>query len=153
MLYAVETALQMHITELSEPLRELYVTAYTLTSTAEYIHRNTAKKLPTIFHLYQPNATEKDFYELELASSGVTRSYMAKPCDMYFPMEQKLRRYLGCCFRIYDVPREKYEPVIEAVLRTDLHTEAEKIIAETVAKAEAGFDALLEETQPHHGSL
>lgn len=85
MLYAVETALQMHITELSEPLRELYVTAYTLTSTAEYIHRNTAKKLPTIFHLYQPNATEKDFYELELASSGVTRSYMAKPCDMYFP--------------------------------------------------------------------
>lgn len=51
MLYAVETALQMHITELSEPLRELYVTAYTLTSTAEYIHRNTAKKLPAIFHL------------------------------------------------------------------------------------------------------
>ena len=153
MLYAVETALQMHITELSEPLRELYVTAYTLTSTAEYIHRNTAKKLPAIFHPYQPNATEKDFYELELASSGVTRSYMAKPCDMYFPMEQKLRRYLGCCFRIYDVPREKYEPVIEAVLRTDLHTEAEKIIAETVAKAEAGFEALLEETQPHHGSL
>ena len=49
MLYAVETALQMHITELSEPLRELYVTAYTLTSTAEYIHRNTAKKLPAIF--------------------------------------------------------------------------------------------------------
>ena len=47
----------------------------------------------------------------------------------------------------------EYEPVIEAVLRTDLHTEAEKIIAETVAKAEAGFEALLEETQPHHGSL
>lgn len=30
MLYGMETALQMHIVELSEPLRELYVTAYTL---------------------------------------------------------------------------------------------------------------------------
>ena len=30
LLYAVETAIQLHIAELTEPLRELYVTAYTL---------------------------------------------------------------------------------------------------------------------------
>ena len=30
MLYGIETALQMYITELSEPLRELYVMAYSL---------------------------------------------------------------------------------------------------------------------------
>ena len=38
MLYGLETALQMHIVELSEPLRELYVSAYTLPSTAAYIN-------------------------------------------------------------------------------------------------------------------
>lgn len=42
-LYSVETALQLHITELSEPLRELYVAAYTLPTTAEYIITQTAK--------------------------------------------------------------------------------------------------------------
>ena len=32
LLYAVETALQLHIAELTEPLRELYVTGYSLPS-------------------------------------------------------------------------------------------------------------------------
>lgn len=44
LVYAVETALQMYITELSEPLRELYVMAYSLPTTSEYIYQNTAKK-------------------------------------------------------------------------------------------------------------
>ena len=38
MLYGIETALQMYITELSEPLRELYVMAYSLPTTCEYIY-------------------------------------------------------------------------------------------------------------------
>ena len=33
-LYAVETALQLHIAELTEPLRERYVMAYTLPTTS-----------------------------------------------------------------------------------------------------------------------
>ena len=139
MLYAMETALQMHITELSEPLRELYVTAYTLTSTAEYIHQNTAKKLSAIFHLYQPNATEKDFYELELASSGVTRSYMAKPCDMYFPMEQKLRRFLSCGMTIYGVDQEKQQEVIDQVLKMDLKSVADQLLAQAMAQSQEEF--------------
>ena len=40
LLYAVETALQLHIAELTEPLRELYVTGYSLPTTSAYIfHR------------------------------------------------------------------------------------------------------------------
>ena len=38
-LYSVETALQLHITELSEPLRELYVTAYTLPQQNTLLHK------------------------------------------------------------------------------------------------------------------
>ena len=38
LLYAAETAMQMHLAELSEPLRELYVTAYTLPSTSRFIY-------------------------------------------------------------------------------------------------------------------
>ena len=37
-LYAVETAIQLHIAELSEPLRDLYVTGYSLPTTSAYIY-------------------------------------------------------------------------------------------------------------------
>lgn len=40
LLYGLETGLQLHITELSEPLRELYVTAYSLPSTSDYIYKS-----------------------------------------------------------------------------------------------------------------
>lgn len=52
---------------------------------------------------------------------------MAKKCDMYFTMEDKLRRFLKCCFTLYKVPEGKQE----------------KIIADTVKKAEEGFESVL----------
>ena len=142
LLYALETGLQLHITELSEPLRELYVATYSLPSTSEYVYQNTTEKLIKIFAPYIPEAQEKDFYELEIASASITRGFMARPCDLYFTMERKLRRYLSCCFRIYKVPQEVYAPVIEAALRRDLKSDAEKIIAATVQRAELGFEQM-----------
>ena len=142
LLYALETGLQLHITELSEPLRELYVATYSLPSTSEYVYQNTTEKLIKIFAPYLPEAQEKDFYELEIASASITRGFMARPCDLYFTMERKLRRYLSCCFRIYKVPQEVYTPVIEAALRRDLKSDAEKIIAATVQRAEFGFEQM-----------
>ncbi len=146
MLYATETALQMHIAELSEPIREMYVMAYSLPSTSEYICKHVVDKLELIFSSYLPNAEKKDFYELELGSSGVTRSFMAKKCDMYFTMEQKLRRFLTCCFKLYDVPQEDFQPVIDEVLKLDLHTVAENLVAETIHKAEIGFQSVMAES-------
>lgn len=95
LVYAVETALQMYITELSEPLRELYVMAYSLPTTSEYIYQNTAKKVGALFKDYVPGAQEKDFYEMDIASAGVMRGFMAKHCDLYFTIDQKLKRFLG----------------------------------------------------------
>ena len=132
MMYAVETALQMHLAELSESMRDLYVTAYSLPSTAAYIYRNTAKRLQTIFSPYLPSLQEKDFYELDIASGGITRGFMAMPCDLYFTMEQKLRRYLDCCFKLYDVPKEQREAVIEQVVQMDLRPAAIAMVKEMI---------------------
>ncbi len=68
-LYAVETALQLHIAELTEPLRELYVMAYSLPTTTDYLYHGTAKRLQTIFAAYLPDAEPKDFYEMEISVS------------------------------------------------------------------------------------
>lgn len=144
LLYAVETALQLHIAELTEPLRELYVTAYSLPSTSAYIYRSTAERLQGIFGEYLPHAQAKDFYEMEIASAGIMRSFMAVPCDLYFTAEVKIARFLDCALKLYNVPEEKRAAVTAAVLRLDLHAMAADIIQKTVQQAEKGFEALTE---------
>ena len=141
-MYSVETALQLHIAELTEPLRELYVMAYSLPTTSAYIYRSTAKRLQGIFGKYLPDAQEKDFYETDIASAGVMRGFMSVPCDLYFTMEAKIRRFLECSLKLYNVPPEQRTAITEAVLQMDLHTMARGIIQKTVQQAEAGFEAL-----------
>lgn len=142
MVYGVETSLQMYITELSEPLRELYVVAYSLPTTSEYIYVSTASKLQELFKEYMGDAQLKDYYEMDIASSSITRGFMAKRCGLYFTMEDKLRRFLSCCFTLYRVPEQKQMQVIEQILKMDLKTMAEHTIAETVRRAEAGFESI-----------
>ena len=144
LLYAVETALQLHIAELSEPLRELYVMAYSLPTTSEYIYRVTSERLQRIFGPYLPGAQPKDFYEMEIASAGIMRSFMAVPCGLYFTIEAKITRFLDCALKLYDIPPEKRRTVTAQVLALDLHTMATDIIQKTVQQAEEGFDALTE---------
>lgn len=143
MLYGIETALQMYITELSEPLRELYVMAYSLPTTCEYIYNNTAERLSVIFANYLPEAEKKDFYEMDIASGGITRGFMAKHCHLYFKIEDKIRRHLQCCFTLYQVPKEKQDAVIDAVLEVDLQSIAQKLIEDTIVQAHRGFEAVM----------
>ena len=100
-VYAVETCIQLTLTELNENLREIYIEAYTHEEAAEYIHRQTARELHRIFGTYQPELTVEDFYACELGSAGLMRGYMARECDRYFPLEKKLDFFLTMSLRGY----------------------------------------------------
>lgn len=141
LVYGVETALQLHICEMSESLRDVYVSAYTLPRTSEYIYQSTAKELAQIFAEYMPDAAESDFYELEIASGSIMRGYMTRKCDIYFTMERKLRVFLSASLKLYDVPADKREGVIDRVLAMDIGEMAQSLVAQTVKTAEAGFGA------------
>lgn len=146
MVYCLETSLQIYITELSEPLREIYVMAYTLPSTTEYILKSTAVQIKAIFSPFMPDAEDKDFYEMDIASGSIMRGFMARKCDMYFTVQKKISRFLECCLKLYDVPKEKRASLIEAVLAFDLHSEAKRLIDEIIAKAETGLEKAIEST-------
>lgn len=143
LLYAAETALQLHIAELSEALREIYVMAYSLPTTSEYIYKNMIGRIKQSFSPYLPDAYEKDFYEMEIASAGITRSFMAKHCDLYFPINRKIQRCLQCCFMIYHVPQETQETTFEAVLQMQLRAMAETVIAKTALLAEERLSSMM----------
>ena len=127
----------------TEPLRELYVTAYTLPSTAAYINEGMEKKLAAIFGGYLPKATENDWAALELATSGIMRSFMSAPCTEDYPMAAKLRNYLSCCYKLFEVPRAHYEPFIDQIVRIDLTKTAQDIIDETVRQVDEGYEAAM----------
>lgn len=140
LVYCVETAMQLHICELGEPLRDLYTSAYTLPTTSDFIYRSTAQELRLIFGKYLPDAAQSDFYELDLVSGGVMRGLMARKCDMYFTIEKKITLFLQCALKIYDVPAQEREAVIPQVLAMDLAAMARSTVENTVRLAQAGFD-------------
>lgn len=120
MLYAVETALQLTVTELNDHLREIYVEAYSQPHIAEYIYQKTSSKLYDIFGSYLPEYSVSDFYEIDIGTAGIMRAYMSRPCDKYFSLEKKLERFLRMSLSAYNVPKEEQDEVIAKVLSMDI---------------------------------
>ena len=127
-VYALETALQLALTELSENLRDIYVEAYTFPATAEIIHRSTTAELQAAFGAYLPGCAESDFYEMELGTAGMMRGYMARRCDQYFTLERKIRRFLSMSLSVFQVPAQEREQIIAFVAEIDIRAEARKVM-------------------------
>ena len=128
--YAVETAIQMTLTELNENLREIYIEAYTQKEASEFIFRETAKELYQIFGPYQPELTARDFYDMEIGSASIMRGYMTHPCDEELTLEKKLRLFLTMSLRAYNVPKEETEQAIRFVEGLDIRTISEQVMQE-----------------------
>ena len=126
--YAVETAIQLTLTELNENLREIYIEAYSLPNTAEYIHLKTAEKLKEIFSPYLPDHSDNDFYELEIGTAGLIRNYMSKKCDIRFPLSRKLDRFLTSSMRVFKVPEAEIQDAVAFVSRQDMKAIAGEVI-------------------------
>ena len=126
--YAVETAIQMTLTELNENLREIYIEAYTQKEASDYIFRETAKELYQIFSPYQPELTEQDFYFMEIGSAGIMRAYMAHPCDASMTLAKKLRCFLTMSLRAYKVPEEDIRQVLAFVKSLDIRAVSQRVM-------------------------
>lgn len=128
--YAVESALQLYMAENREEVREMAAAAYTLPTTSELIYRKAAQRLSELFQPYNPDWEERDFYEREIASGSIMRGYMARPCDLYFTMERKMRVFLETTLTIYHVPEEKAGEAMQFLSGFDFEDIAERAIEE-----------------------
>lgn len=138
--YAVETSIQLALTELNENLRELYIESYTHPDTAEYIYLQTTSELKNIFAPYLSDHSESDFYDMEIGTSGLMRSYMAKRCDIHFPLQRKLECFLTAAMRVYRVPEEDQEKVLAFIAVLDIEAVASEIVQKVFAMLEMKFD-------------
>ena len=138
--YAVETAIQLTLTELNERLREIYLEAYSLPDTAEYIHLHTTAELKQIFGESFPDYADSDFYEMEIGTAGLMRGYMARKCDIHFPLDRKLSRFLTAAMRVYRVPEEQQRQVLAFIQSLDIRRIAAEVMEKLFAVLEIKFD-------------
>ena len=150
-VYAVETAIQMTLTELNENLREIYIEAYTQKEASDYIFRETAKELYQIFGPYQPELTAWDFYAMEIGSAGIMRSYMAHPCDGELTLGKKLRMFLTMSLRAYRVPETEVEGAIRFIEGLNIRAIAERVMGELFRALAMHFEFSLPDTAPGQG--
>lgn len=128
-VYALETVIQLTLTEMNENLREIYVESYTKREALEYIYRNTAKEIGDIFKSYLPEFTDKDFFIMEVGSSGIMRSYMARKCDeRFFTLEKKIDMFLEMSLSVYQVPPDERKKIIEYIHRLDIRSITERVM-------------------------
>lgn len=142
-VYAVETAIQMTLTELNENLREIYIEAYTQKEASDYIFRETAKELYQIFGSYQPELTAQDFFFMELGSAGIMRAYMAHPCDEELTLEKKLQMFLTMSLRSYHVPEDEIQKIIAFIGGMDIRTVSERVMHELFKALAVRFEFTL----------
>ena len=145
--YAVETAIQLTLTELNENLREIYIEAYSLPDTSEYIYLHTTAELKQIFGENFPDDAESDFYEMEIGTAGLMRNYMARKCDIHFPLERKLSRFLTAAMRVYRVPEDELEQTVRFVERLDIRSIAERVMHSLFQTLAMHYDFSLQEME------
>ena len=139
-VYAVETSIQMTLTELNENLREIYLEAYTHQEAMDYIHEHTSEELYHIFSPYLPGYTESDFYELEIGSSGIMCGYMAKHCDKYFTLEKKIQRFLAMSMTVYAVPDDEQQQILSYISSLDIRHIANQVMQKLFIALAMKFD-------------
>ena len=146
-IYAVETAIQMTLTELNENLREIYIEAYTQREASDFIFRETAKELYQLFSPYQPELTPHDFYCMEIGSASIMRGYMAHPCDDELTLEKKLRLFLTMSLRAYNVPKNDIEQAIAFVEGLDIRTISERVMQKLFKTLAMRFEFSLQDIE------
>ena len=145
--YAVETVIQLTLTELNENLREIYIEAYSLPETSEYIYLHTTAELKQIFSANFPDYSDSDFYEMEIGTAGLMRNYMARKCDIHFPLERKLSRFLTAAMRVYRVPEDELEQTVRFVERLDIRSIAERVMHSLFQTLAMHYDFSLQEME------
>lgn len=145
--YALETAIQLTLTELNENLREIYIEAYSLPETSEYIYLHTTAELKQIFSANFPDYSDSDFYEMEIGTAGLMRNYMARKCDIHFPLERKLSRFLTAAMRVYRVPEDELEQAVRFVGRLDIRSIAERVMHTLFQTLAMHYDFSLQEIE------
>ena len=79
-------------------------------------------------------------YAYAVETAGLMRSYMARKCDIHFPLERKLSRFLTASMRVYRVPEEEQAKVLAFIQSLDIKAIATEVMYKLFAMLEMKYD-------------
>lgn len=142
-VYAVETSIQLALTEANENIRQIYIEAYESDESLEYIHQNLALELYKTFGKNFPDSSVRDFYAIDIGTSSILRAYMAKRCTLHFDFDQKLEQFLSLTLRAYRATESEIEKVVKYVQSLDIIDMAETVLHNLFNELELEFNFTL----------
>ena len=128
LVYALETSIQLALTELNENLREIYIEVYTQPDILERIRQKTTAELQRIFGPYLPECSASDFYEMDIGTAAIMRGYIERPCDLYFTLERKIECFLRMTLTVYHVPEAQISEILQTIAALDIRTIADSVM-------------------------
>lgn len=128
LVYALETSIQLALTDLNENLREIYIEVYTQPDILERIRQKTTAELQRIFGPYLPECSASDFYEMDIGTAAIMRGYMERPCDLYFTLERKIECFLRMTLTVYHVPEAQISEILQTIAALDIRTIADSVM-------------------------
>ena len=101
---------------------------------------HTTAVLKEIFGGNFPDYSDSDFYEMDIGTAGLMRSYMARKCDIHFPLERKINRFLTAALRVYKVPGDEQTQVLAFIQTLDIKAIATEVMYKLFAMLEMKYD-------------
>ncbi len=86
-----------------------------------------------------PMIPRRQLYEMEI-DQGVMHSYMARKCDIHFPLERKLNRFLTAAMRVYECIGETGAKVLAFIQSLDIKAIATEVMYKLFAMLEMKYD-------------
>jgi len=77
---------------------------------------------------------------MKIGTAGLMRNYMARKCDIHFPLERKLSRFLTASMRVYRVPEEEQAKVLAFIGSIDIRELAVTVMHKLFAMLEMKYD-------------
>jgi hypothetical protein len=123
--------------ESTEQMREMYNMSYTCGKSSSVIYDMITRRLEGILKEYLPSYDSKDFYELEIATGGIMRSFIAVPCDRYFTLNRKIDKFIEYVLLLFRIPEQECEKVKALAKQVDYSMAVEEVkskLIETLPK-------------------
>ena len=76
----------------------------------------------------------------QFGTAGLMRSYMARKCDIHFPLERKINRFLTAALRVYKVPADEQTQVLAFIQTLDIKAIATEVMYKLFAMLEMKYD-------------
>lgn len=138
--YIVDTVLELYMTESNEAIRDIYMAAYSLPKTSDEIYKKMAGRLKYSFGSRFPGYTERDFYELDVATASIMRGFISIPCSEGFTIRQKVRRYLETSLRVLRLSEDEIQTYFAVAEKFDYAKIAELTIKHMLIELEETCD-------------